>query len=128
MPPRGTQKCFDRHKEHIFIEFSAGSERMQKAAAAADDRVDQVLWRLDRCEICEEHGPGVASDLLRGGLGGPGLGLDVLEDCAPSATLLLLVGHVFLDSEALPATRGAHLPEAEHYMWAGGKWGCGSTG
>ena len=68
---------------------------------------------IDRCEISKEHGPGVASDLLRGGLGGPGLGLDVLEDCAPSAALLLLVGHVFLDSEALLATRGAHLPEAE---------------
>ena len=67
---------------------------------------------LDRCEIGDEHGPGVASDLLRGGLGGPGLGLDVLEDCAPSAALLLLVGHVILDSEALLATRGAHLPEA----------------
>ena len=64
---------------------------------------------LDRCEISKDHGPGVASDLLRGGLGGPGLGLDVLEDCAPSAALLLLVGHVFLDSEALLATRGAHL-------------------
>ena len=68
---------------------------------------------VDRCEISKDHGPGVASDLLRGGLGGPGLGLDVLEDCAPSAALLLLVGHVFLDSEALLATRGAHLPEAE---------------
>ena len=68
------------------------------------------------------------SDLLRGGLGGPGLGLDVLEDCAPSAALLLLVGHVFPDSEALLATRGAHLPEAEHYMSAGGKWGCGLNG
>ena len=64
---------------------------------------------LDRCEIGDEHGPGVASDLLRGGLGGLGLGLDVLEDCAPSAALLLLVGHVFPDSEALLATRGAHL-------------------
>ena len=52
--------------------------------------------------------------LLRGGLGGPGLGLDVLDDCAPSAALLLvLVGHDFPDSEALLATRGAHLPEAE---------------
>ena len=71
---------------------------------------------IDRCKISKEHGPGVASDLLRGGLGGPGLGLDVLEDCAPSAALLLLVGHDFLDSEALLAflaTRGAHLPEAE---------------
>ena len=68
---------------------------------------------VDRCKIRQDHGPGVASDLLRGGLGGPGLGLDVLEDCAPSAALLLLVGHVFLDSEALLATRGAHLPEAE---------------
>ena len=68
---------------------------------------------IDRCEICKEHGPGVASDLLRGGLGGPGLGLDVLDDCAPSAALLLLVGHVFSDPEALLATRGAHLPEAE---------------
>ena len=83
---------------------------------------------VDRCEIITDHGPGEASDLLRGGLGGPGLGLDVLEDCAPSAALLLLVGHDFLDSEALLATRGAHLPEAEHYMWAGGKWECGSTG
>ena len=74
MPPRGTQKCTDRPAARVFIAFIASSERMQKAAAAADDRVDQVLWRLDRCEICEEHGPGVASDLLRGGLGGPGLG------------------------------------------------------
>ena len=70
----------------------------------------------------------MASDLLRGGLGGLGLGLDVLEDCAPSAALLLLVGHAFIDSEALLATRGAHLPEAEHCMWAGGKWGCGFNG
>ena len=89
---------------------------------------------IDRCEICKEHGPGVASDLLRGGLGGPGLGLDVLEDCAPSAALLLLVGHDFPDCEALLATSRsppagaskqalahhlawgtcpAHLPEAE---------------
>ena len=83
---------------------------------------------IDRCEISKDHGPGVASDLLRGGLGGPGLGLDVLEDCAPSAPLLLLVGHDFSDSEVLLATRGAHLPEAEHYMWAGGKWGCGLNG
>ena len=68
---------------------------------------------VDRCKIRQDHGPGVASDLLRGGLGGPSLGLDVLEDCAPSAALLLLVGHDFIDSEALLATRGAHLPEAE---------------
>ena len=68
---------------------------------------------IDRCEISKDHGPGVASDLLRGGLGGPGLGLDVLDDCAPSAALLLLVGHDFSDCEALLATRGAHLPEAE---------------
>ena len=61
---------------------------------------------VDRCEIITDHGPGEASDLLRGGLGGPGLGLDVLEDCAPSAALLLLVGHDFPDSEALLATRG----------------------
>ena len=68
---------------------------------------------VDRCEIRTDHGPGVASDLLRGGLGGPSLGLDVLDDCAPSAALLLLVGHDFSDSEGLLATRGAHLPEAE---------------
>ena len=37
--------CFDRHKEHKFIEFSAGSKRMHKAAAAADDRVDQGSLR-----------------------------------------------------------------------------------
>ena len=59
---------------------------------------------VDRCEIITDHGPGEASDLLRGGLGGPGLGLDVLEDCAPSAALLLLVGHDFPDCEALLAT------------------------
>ena len=46
---------------------------------------------IDRCEKSQAHGPGEASDLLRGGLGGLGLGLDVLEDCAPSAELLLLV-------------------------------------
>ena len=68
---------------------------------------------VDRCEIIKAHGPGVASELLRGGLGGLGLGLDVLEDSAPSAALLLLVGHDFPDCEALLATRGAHLPEAE---------------
>ena len=71
---------------------------------------------VDRCEIITDHGPGEASDLLRGGLGGPGLGLDVLEDCAPSAALLLLVGHDFPYSEALLAflaTRGAHLAEVE---------------
>ena len=55
----------------------------------------------NRCEMSTAHGPGVASDLLRGGLGGPSLGLDVLEDCAPSAALLLLVGHDCPDSEAL---------------------------
>ena len=76
---------------------------------------------VDRCEISQVHGPGVASDLLRGGLGGPSLGLDVLEGCAPSAALLLLVGHVFLDSEALLATRGAHLPEAEKHLYVG-RW------
>ena len=80
---------------------------------------------IDRCEICKEHGPGVASDLLRGGLGGPGLGLDVLEDCAPSAALLLLVGHDFPDSEALLATRGAHLPEAETLHVHVGRWKVG---
>ena len=55
----------------------------------------------------------MASDLLGGGLGGLGLGLDVLEDSAPSAALLLLVGHDFPDCEALLATRGAHLPEVQ---------------
>ena len=78
---------------------------------------------IDRCEISKDHGPGEASDLLRGGLGGPSLGLDVLDDCAPSAALLLLVGHNFLDCEALLATRGAHLPEAETLYvgrWKGG--------
>ena len=35
---------------------------------------------VDRCEIITDHGPGEASDLLRGGLGGPGLGLDVGAD------------------------------------------------
>ena len=58
----------------------------------------------------------MASDLLRGDLSGPGLGLDVLEDCAPSAALVLLIGHDFPDCEpllAFLATRGAHLPEVE---------------
>ena len=54
---------------------------------------------VDRCEISQVHGPGVASDLLRGGLGGPSLGLDVLEDCAPSAALFLLVGRNPLPTE-----------------------------
>ena len=89
---------------------------------------------IDRCEIITAHGPGVASDLLRGGLGGPGLGLDVLDDCAPSAALLLLVGHDFGDCEALLATRGAHLPEAETLYvgrWKGGvrtHWSEGTLG
>ena len=104
--------CSERHAEHKFIAFSAGSERIPKAAAA-DVRVGQGSLGRIRNEPSKAHGPGVASDLLRGGLGGPGLGLDVLEDCAPSAALLLLVGHDFPDSEALLATRGAHLPEAE---------------
>ena len=77
---------------------------------------------IDRCEISKEHGPGVASDLLRGGLGGPGLGLDVLEDCAPSAALLLLVGHDFPDSEALLATRGAHLAGVRNIIITYGRW------
>ena len=67
---------------------------------------------IDRCEISKDHGPGVASDLLRGGLGGPGLGLDVLDDCAPSAALLLLVGHDFIDCEALLASRDSRSPPA----------------
>ena len=46
MPPRGTQKCTDRPAERVFIAFSAGSERIPKAAAAADVRVGQgSLWR-----------------------------------------------------------------------------------
>ena len=45
---------------------------------------------IDRCEMSQAHGPGEASDLLRGGLGGPGLGLDVLDDCAPSADTAFL--------------------------------------
>ena len=87
---------------------------------------------VDRCKIRQDHGPGVASDLLRGGLGGPGLGLyiglDVLEDCAPSAALLLLVGHDFPDCEALLAllaTRGAHLAEAETLLHVG-RWKVGA--
>ena len=39
----------DRHRKHIFIAFSAGSERIPKAAAAADVRVGQgSLWRKRR--------------------------------------------------------------------------------
>ena len=83
---------------------------------------------LDRCEICEEHGPGVASDLLRGGLGGPGLGLDVLEDCAPSAALLLLVGHVFSTLKRSSRLEEPTCRRPKHYMLGGGKWGCGLTG
>ena len=114
----------DRHRKHIFIAFSAGSERMQKAAAAADDRVDQgSLWRIRNEPLRDEQSSWPGRGLRPGGLGGPGLGLDVLDDCAPSAALLLLVGHDFLDSEALLATRGAHLPEAETLYvgrWKGG--------
>ena len=78
---------------------------------------------VDRCKICTVHGPGVASDLLRGGLGGPGLGLDVLEGCAPSAALLLLVGHDFLDSEALLAT--SRSPPAGGRTLYVGRWKVG---
>ena len=130
MPQTGTQTCTYQQNKHRSIAFSAGSKRRKprRQPMIESTRAACGACAVDRCEISKDHGPGEASDLLRGGLGGPGLGLDVLEDCAPSAALLLLVGHDFLDSEALLATRGAHLPEAEHYMWAGGKWGCGLMG
>ena len=49
MPQTGTQTCTDQQSERIFIAFSESSKRMQKAAAAADDRVDQgSLWRMRR--------------------------------------------------------------------------------
>ena len=41
MPQTGTQTCTDQQSERIFIAFSESSKRMPKAAAAADDRVDQ---------------------------------------------------------------------------------------
>ena len=41
MPPQGTQTYTDQHAEHIIIAFGESSKRMHKAAAAADDRVDQ---------------------------------------------------------------------------------------
>ena len=82
----------------------------------------------NRSEIITAHGPGVASDLLRGGLGGPGLGLDVLDDCAPSAALLLLVGHDFPDSERSLRLEEPTCRRQKHYVWAGGKWGCGTNG
>ena len=46
MPQTGTQTCTDQQSERIFIAFGESSKRMPKAAAAADDRVDQgSLWR-----------------------------------------------------------------------------------
>ena len=36
-----TQTCTDQHNKHRFIALSEISKRMQKEAAAADDRVDQ---------------------------------------------------------------------------------------
>ena len=49
MPQTGTQTCTDQQSERIFIAFSESSKRMPKAAAAADDRVDQgSLWRKRR--------------------------------------------------------------------------------
>ena len=47
MPQTGTQTSTDRHAEQKFIAFGESSKRMHKAAAAADDRVDQgSLWRI----------------------------------------------------------------------------------
>ena len=49
MPQTGTQTCTDQQSERIFIAFGESSKRMPKAAAAADDRVDQgSLWRMRR--------------------------------------------------------------------------------
>ena len=116
-------RCHRHARRHARISTtSTDSSRSSRAPSACQKprwqpmiestRAASGASAVDRCEIITDHGPGEASDLLRGGLGGPGLGLDVLEDCAPSAALLLLVGHDFPDSEALLATRGAHLPEA----------------
>ena len=58
MPQTGTQTCTDQQNKHRFIAFSAGSKRMPKAAAAADDRVGG--WRVRRREqaaAAEEEGP-----------------------------------------------------------------------
>ena len=47
MPQTRTQTCTDQHNKHRFIAFIESSKRMPKAAAAADDRVDQgSLWRM----------------------------------------------------------------------------------
>ena len=102
-------RCHRHARRHARISTtSTDSSRSARAPSACKKKRQLPMFEsaraacgasaVDRCEICKAHGPGVASDLLRGGLGGPGLGLDVLEDCAPSAALLLLVGHDFLDS------------------------------
>ena len=45
MPQTGTQTSTDQQRKHIIIAFSESSKRMPKAAAAADDRVDQGSLR-----------------------------------------------------------------------------------
>ena len=132
-------RCHRHARRHARISTtSTDSSRSPRAPSACKKTRRQPMIEstraacgacaVARCEISKAHGPGAASDLLRGGLRGPGLGLDVLDDCAPSAALLLLVGHDFPDSEALLATRGAHLPTYNVLPPAGGKWGCGITG
>ena len=73
--------CTDRPAARVFIAFSESSKRMPKAAARLpmieSTRAARGACAIDRCEIITAHGPGVASNLLRGGLCGLGLGLDV---------------------------------------------------
>ena len=65
MPQTGTQTCTDQQSERIFIAFSESSKRMPKAAAAADDRVDQgSLWRKQLRNLDEElFGQGAPTSL-----------------------------------------------------------------
>ena len=134
MPQTRTQTCTDQHNKHRFIALSESSKRMPKAAAARRQpmiesaRAACGASAVDCCEICKAHGPGEASNLLRGGLGGLGLGLDVLEDCAPSAALLLLVGHVFSTLKRSSRLEEPTCRRPNIICWAGGKGGCRFNG
>ena len=59
MPQTRTQTCTDQENKHRFIAFSAGSKRMHKAAAAADDRVGLGASSGIRRDECD-HNPRLA--------------------------------------------------------------------
>ena len=124
-------RCHRHARRHARIrKTSTDSSRSARAPSACTKPRRQPMiestraaWgasAVDRCKIRQDHGPGVASDLLRGGLGGPSLGLDVLEDCAPSAALLLHhYGPSHLRAGAFEGVVAASQDNARHCLACG---------